>query len=103
MTFKIFKKTGEYHDRNGDWDGDEGYYVEIEVPDEEVNNALQQIIFNCYFRCVFPYNEHYYDTNVERMKERIGDFISDCELEETMKEYFADELKEWVQKEYGNG
>lgn len=102
MIFKIFKKTGEYKDLNGDWDGDEGYEVEIEVPDEEVNKALPQIIYDCYFKASTPYIEHSYEIIATKIKKNIARLISDCNLEEKMRECFADELNEWAQEEYDN-
>lgn len=102
MTFRIFKKTGEYTDSNGDWDGDAGEYIEIEVPDEEVNKALPQIIYDVYFKSSTPYIEHSYETISARIKKNISRFISDCDLEDAMRKCFADELNEWAQEEYEN-
>lgn len=100
MTFKIFDKTDELRDRHGDWDGDIGNETEIEMPDDQVEKALAEIIFNTYFGAHFPYSEHNHSTNTARMKKRIADFISDCDLKERLLECFADELNEWVKKEY---
>lgn len=102
MKFEIFKKTGELRDRQGDWDGDEGDEEEIEISDKEVRKALSEIIFGAYFQASLPYIEHSNDTNVARMKKDIVRLISDCALEETLQECFADELQIWAQEEYGN-
>lgn len=102
MTFKIFHKTGELRDSQGDWDGDDGEYEEIELPDEKVNKALAEIIYDSYFKASIPYIEHSNDTNVARIQKQIAKLVSDCDLEEKMRECFADELNEWAQGEYAD-
>lgn len=48
MTFKVFKKTGELRDHNGDWDGDEGYDFELEVAEEKVHRDIAEMLYNDY-------------------------------------------------------
>lgn len=102
MTFTIFNKTGEVYDRQGDWDGNIGEEYEIEVKDAEVNKALAEIIFDTYFYKAIPYNEHSHDTTVKEIKKQIGKLLSDCDIEEMVRESFIDELNEWVQEEFGD-
>lgn len=88
----------EYYERDIPCDED----IEIEIDDEEVNKALAEIIYDCYFKASVPYIEHSYETIAARIKKNIARLISDCDLEDTMRECFADELSEWAQEEYGN-
>ena len=93
MTFKIFKKTCELRDRNGDWDGDEGYEVEIEVPDEKIKNDLVAIVVDNYLPRMVSEREH------KLICEVVGKIIDDYELVDKMKKDFFDELRAMYEEE----
>ena len=100
MTFKIFKKTGELRDRNDDWDGDEGYKVEIEVPDEKVHSDFTCIVYNAFFKAIetqytAQYREHY----MRRIKQLFN--VLDCW--DKVQEEFAEELQSKYEEEYADG
>ncbi len=92
MTFKIFKKTGELRDRQGDWDGDEGCEEEIEISKSDVEKALVGIIVSDASRETLTEREHNIASSI------IKRVIVDNGLFEELCENYADELNDWAQE-----
>lgn len=90
-TFEYFKKTGEIFTEDG-WDGDEGYYINYTVEDEELKEALVNILFY----------EFYTDKERKELggmgrlfaKQGIRKSIDICEGWEALFEQYEEELKE---------
>lgn len=92
MTFKIFKKTGELKDHQGDWDGDEGYEEEIEISKSDVEKALVGIIVSDASRETLTEREHNIASSI------IKRVIVDNGLFEELCENYADQLNDWAQE-----
>lgn len=89
MIFKKWVKTGEIrYERNGyeDYDGDTGYWVDIDVEPDNVNKALVKIIIDYYD---FPKNDD--------MKEKLLPFIEDINQDDSLAELFKDELQDFFE------
>lgn len=76
-TAKVFRKTGEYHDRYGNWDGDRGYYVDVDLKFNDLVNILQ---------------------NLGVSKKEIDEAYDRDELDELAEEY-RDEIDEYYSEE----
>lgn len=91
MTFSIFHKTGEIHfDHNGidDYDGDEGYYEDIEVDDDDVESDIVDFIIDEYFINQLRSIER------EIIKTVFHSIFSELELYDSLKETFYDRLRD---------
>ena len=107
MKFTIFHKTSEIHfDHNGidDYDGDEGYYEDIEIADEEVHRDVVEMIYRDYFNeTLSPLDKsEFYTTIIERTKLMIKLFIDDLDKWDKVIEMYHDELQEKYEAEYGD-
>ena len=98
MTFKIFKKTGELRDRQGDWDGDEGYEEEIEISDEQVHNDVFNMICETYYMQFIKFGV----ITQKTMKHFARSIIEDNDLWDNLTENYRDDLCDKYSKEYGN-
>ena len=85
-TFWYFKKTGEIRDKDGEWDGDEGFWFHYDVDDDALKDALLNIIDECYFENELNYKNF--------MK-----FMRDLDLFDTLIEGFEDELHDYFEEE----
>lgn len=100
MTITVFHKTGEiYFNHNGyeDYDGDEGYETEVDIPDSEVQEKIVELLIE--------YSVPVTITESERghLKTVINSLIDGYDLFDKLCEDCADELREWAQRKYGNG
>ena len=86
-TISVFKKTGVIFGRDGEWDGDEGYYIDHEVSDEKWEKAIINIA-----------DEVYFDNKLNHKNFRK--FLIDFDLFNTLEEGFEEELKEYFQEEF---
>lgn len=91
MIFTIFRKTCELtRVVNGEeeWDGDDGYFEEVEIPDTKVKSTLADLLIDTYAK--EPINE------VERQMfgKILCEIIDDYNLLNELKKEFDNELKE---------
>ena len=93
MVFKRFVKTGELQRRvdykNGDYDyeydGDTGYWEEVDVDCDDINKAIVDIIVDAY--------------NIpEEAKDNLLKFIEDINYDDYVTKMFKDELKEYFEE-----
>lgn len=95
-TFRYFKKTGEIRDRDGEWDGDEGYWFEYEVEDDELLEAVVDLVYEDYFSKINIADNCEYVFAVKKgIKKLINDYDN---LDEYVEEYDS-ELKDYFEKE----
>lgn len=89
MKFKVFVKTGERHfnhDDIDDYDGDEGYYADIDVGYEDVKKDLVSIIVDdCYSKDL--------NTAHEQLCHVVSKFIDDNGLWDDIIENYHDALQ----------
>ena len=85
-TFEYFKKTGEIIDRNGEWDGDEGFWFSYTVDDKKLEQALLVLV-----------DEYYFDSKVKL--KNLQKYIRDCDMKDTLMEMFEEELKDYFEEE----
>ena len=88
MTFTIFHKTGELRDTQGDWDGDDGYDVEIEIAEEKVHRDIAEMLYEDYIKGIED-NEvknRLFGVILDRIEGLIGDL--DC-WDKAMELYFS--------------
>ena len=83
-TLKYFFKTGEYLDRDGEYDGDDGHEFHYEVDYEDFREALKELV-------VEEYGEGAW--------KMVEDFCLEDEVatmyEEQLKDYFEEEAMEY--------
>lgn len=99
MTFKVFKKTGELRNIHGDWDGDDGYDVEIEIAEEKVHRDIAEMIYNDYILRAMPLDCEW-EIDTLAVREQIEKVINELDCWdkatklyfETLQEKYADEL-----------
>lgn len=104
MTFSIFHKTGEMHfDHNGidDYDGDEGYYDDIEITDEQVHNDIAEMVYKAYIRDGLLMKKVPSEVR-EQLIDRVKLLLDDLDIWDKLEEDYRDELQEKYQEEYGN-
>lgn len=103
MIFKVFNKTGEYKDENGDWDGDIGEEVEFELSDEEVHRAIVDLIYDDYISCALDsgYNSDMKETQ-KLIKARINFLITDLEAWDKAIECYSVDLQNLAEEEYAD-
>lgn len=92
MTFTIFHKTGELRDTQGDWDGDDGYDVEIEIAEEKVHRDIAEMLYEDYIKGIE-------DNEVKNrlfgvILDRIEGLISDLDCWESATKLYYDRLHE---------
>lgn len=102
MTFTIFKKTGEYIDSNGDWDGDEGYDIELEVAEEKVHRDIAEMLYNDYILCAMPLKTEY-KINYIAVREQIEKMLNDMDCWDLAIKFYYEDLQDKYQERYGNG
>ena len=91
MTFTIFHKTGELHDTQGDWDGDDGYDVEIEIAEEKVHRDIAEMIYNDYIEPMAHDEANYY---FDRTLDMIVGMLDDLDCWDSATELYYDRLHE---------
>lgn len=95
-TFNYFKKTGEIFDRDGEWDGDEGYDFEYTVDEEDLLDAVSELLYDDFFtKTTMTDGSSYFRCVSKGLKKLISDFglldmFADA-YEEDLKEYFEEE------------
>lgn len=99
MTFTIFHKTGELRDKNGDWDGDDGYDVEIEIAEEKLHRDIVEMIYNNYIEPMAHDDANYY---FDRTLDVIVGLIDDLDCWDKATKFYFDALKEKYQEDYDN-
>lgn len=95
MEFVMFHKTGELHDKQGDWDGDEGYQDIFEISNGEVESHVVEMIVSCYFDRNDP-------ETFEKACELVTDIIDSFDLFDQLTEDYEQELQDWAQELYDN-
>lgn len=90
----------EYYERIEPCDDD----IEIEVPDEEVNRDVVDMIYCDYFHeALVPLDEfEYYANVVDRIKLMIKSSIDDLDIWDEVVEMYYDLLRDKYEKEYGD-
>lgn len=86
MTFRYFKKTGELRDRLGEWDGDEGFEFEYDVDDDDLWDAICNLVDEYYFEDKLNYKN-------------FRKFVRDFDMFDTLIEGFKDELHDYFEQE----
>ena len=85
-TFTYFKKTGEIRDRDGEWDGDEGFEFEYDVDDKELLDAVCNLV-----------DEYYFEGKLNHKNFR--NFVRDFDMFDMLIEGFEDELHDYFEQE----
>lgn len=80
-TFNYFKSMGAIYDRNGEYDGDEGYDFDFNVSDSDVLDEIVYLI-----------DRDYFDGKSDVKKLRA--FLSDFDLLDQVFEEYEEELKD---------
>jgi hypothetical protein len=93
--FTYFKRTGIIYDRDGEYDGDEGYNFSFEPLQEDFSNALVSIVTDYYFKDTIKKNP---DMR-EELESRVRELIEDYDFEDALADAFEEELKEWFEDE----
>lgn len=91
MTFTIFHKTGELRDTQGDWDGDDGYDVEIEIAEEKVHRDIAEMIYDDYIEPMAHDEANYY---FDRTLDVIIGMLDDLDCWESATRLYYDRLHE---------
>ena len=86
MKITHFIKTGEFKDAHDSWDGDDGYYAEIELDDEDAKELLIDYISEQYN---LPYE------NVAKFINDLGWFAIDDLINE-----FQDDLEKFYERQH---
>lgn len=95
-TFRYFKKTGEIRDRDCEWDGDEGYWFEYEVEDDELLEAVVDLVYEDYFMKTELADRCDYAVAV---KSGLKKFIEDNDNLDELVEDYEEELKDYFEEE----
>lgn len=101
MKFKIFKKTGEFyfvHDGIYDYDGDNGYWTEIDVPREKVKTDVWNIVCSEYSLKFYLYERH----EIEAMKDFAYRIIDDNDFWDALIENYSEQLQSQYEGEYSD-
>ena len=96
MKFNYFRKTGEYYrevDGEREWDGDNGYNFDYEVPKDEIPEALEDIIIDLYFDGLSD-NASFYSLVRQGLRKMLKNIETD-----DLCEQFKDELKDYFEEE----
>ncbi len=100
MEFTIFKRTGPIFRRDifgeMEYDGDKGYDTEIEIPDEEVHDDVEDMILNDYFRSIRE------PENREQLKGAIHKLLQDMDAHDKAVELYFDELRDKYEEDANN-
>lgn len=86
MRFTYFKKTGEFRDKHGEWDGDDGFEFDYDVNGEDLFDAVCDIVDRLYF-----------ENTLDRAK--FAMFVYYCDLLDILAEQLRDELQEYFEDE----
>ena len=95
MLLQIFIKTGEYRDRDGGYDGDEGYFDSVLVPYEKIDAVLTDMVYDDYFL-----GQKIGKEDIAKVKEGLRKFISELDMDiyeryrERLEEYFSENPEE---------
>lgn len=95
MEFIVFHKVGEFVDKKGDWDGDDGYNEIFEISDGEVESHVIEMIVSCYFDRNDP-------VTFQKAYELVTDMIDSFDLFDKLTEDYEQELQDWAQELYDN-
>lgn len=90
MVIKVFRKTGEYRDANGDWDGDYGYYEEVVVDSDTKKSALVEIMVDCALEKEVTERER------ELCIKVVKKIVTENDLLDELCENYENELKEYI-------
>lgn len=91
MKIVTFNKTGELKrvvNGESEWDGDLGYYEEIEVPTKEVKAYLADLLIDTYSTAEDSFSE----TERNKLIRILIGIIDDYDLLDKLKEEFEEEL-----------
>lgn len=97
MTFKVFKKTGEFtREVNGEseWDGDDGYEVEMEIAEEKLHRDIAEMIYNDYIEPMSYDDANYY---FDRTLDTIVGLLDDLDCWDKATVLYFEALKEKYQ------
>ena len=86
VEFTYFKKTGEIRDKDGEWDGDDGFEFEYEVDDERLLDAICKLI-----------DEQYFEGKLNH--KNFKNFVRDFDMFDTLIEGFEYELHDYFEQE----
>ena len=95
MLLQIFIKTGEYRDREGGYDGDDGYFDSVLVPYEKIDAVLTEMVYDDYFR-----GHDIAKEDIAKVKVCLRKFISELDMDiyeryrEQLEEYFTENPEE---------
>lgn len=95
MEFIVFHKVGEFVDKKGDWDGDDGYNEIFEISNREVESHVIEMIVSCYFDRNDP-------VTFQKAYELVTDMIDSFDLFDKLTEDYEQELQDWAQELYDN-
>lgn len=96
MKFVVFHKTGELRDKQGDWDGDEGYQENFEISNGEVESHIKHIIVSEYFD--FEQDS----TNFDKAYQMLTELFDSVDIFDDLVKLFQQELQDWAQQLYDN-
>ena len=96
-TFRYFKKTGELRDRLGEWDGDKGYWFEYEVDEENLQEAIVDLLFDVYFDK--ETTDTFSVSQKVAIKEALKNLTDDNGNWEELYNDFEDDLKSMFEEE----
>ena len=91
MLLRIFFKTGEYYGRDGEWDGDDGYYESVLVSYDKINDVLVDMVYDDYF-----YDQKIAGSEKDKVKKGLLKMIDDMDMSfyeeyrERLEEYFSE-------------
>lgn len=92
---QYFKRTGIIYDRDGEYDGDEGYNFEYEPEQQDFSNALVSIVTDYFFKDTIRKNPDL----EEELEEKVRRLIDECDFENDLADAFEEELTEWFEEE----
>lgn len=96
MEFVVFQKVGEFVDKNGDWDGDDGYNEVFEISNGEVESHIKELIVNQYF------DKKKDSENYRKAYEMLTEVFDNINVFDELTELFEQELQDWAQELYEN-
>ena len=86
MRFTYFKKTGEFRDKHGEWDGDDGFEFDYDVDRADLLDAVCDIVDMCYFGKTLDLT-------------KFKKFVREFDLIDILAEEFRDDLHEYFEDE----
>lgn len=94
MKLRYFFKESEIIGPNGEWDGDEGFYFDYDVPYKDLKEALRWIVKN---NCE---NEDLLRTaETDRWVDKIIDTIDDMGALDALAEYYEEDLRIYFEED----